>query len=146
LNFPGAAPPEDGVVLPPPVPPDGEPPEGEGAPPEGVVLGACGVTVPPLLPVPPLDGVPLPVPPLLLGTVVVGVVGTVSGIAGRVALPGVVSAGGAGMVSALSLLPPPQPATVRPSANRHMSRESGLIQALTSALRREGDDRSAGSR
>jgi hypothetical protein len=44
------------------------------------------------------------------------------------------------------LLPPPQPATVKPSTNRHMSRESGLILALTSALRREGDDRSVGSR
>jgi hypothetical protein len=72
--------------------------------------------------------VPLPVPPLL-GTVVVGVVGTVSGIAGSVELPGVVSGGGAGIVSALSLLePPPHPATAKPSTRRrHARRDDCLI-------------------
>ncbi len=108
------------------------------------MLGACGVTVP--LPVPPLDGVPL-LPLLSLGSVVVGVVEVVSGSAGRVLLPGVVSGGGGGMVSALSLDPPPQPATANPSTSTQMSRESGLIWAApVSALRQEGDDRSAGSR
>jgi hypothetical protein len=81
------------------------------------------------LPVPPDDGTPLPVPPLLLGSVEVGVVGTVSGIAGRVELPGVVSGGGGGIVSALSLLEPPQPATPKPSTRRtHASGDSRLMR------------------
>jgi hypothetical protein len=144
LNLPGAVPPEDGVVEPPPPPPDGVPPEGACVPPEGAVAGAWGVTVP--LPVPPLEGVPLDVPPLLLGTVSVGVVGTVSGMFGTDAFPGVVSGGGGGMVSALSLLPPPQPATAKPSTSAQIRRKSGLMGALVSALRREGGVRSAGSR
>jgi hypothetical protein len=101
LNFPGAVPPDEGVVVEPPPPLPPVPPEGAGAPPEGVVLCVCGVPVPlPLEGVPPLDGVPPATPPLD-GSVVVGVVGTVSGVAGAVSPPGTVSVGGGGSVWAL---------------------------------------------
>jgi hypothetical protein len=97
-------PPDEGVVLLPPLPPlPPVPPPLEGgcAPPEGVVLGVCGAGAGVTL-LPPLDGEPLLGTPPLLGVVVVGVVlGTVSGIAGAVSLPGTVSGGGGGTVSAL---------------------------------------------
>jgi hypothetical protein len=147
LNWPGAVPPDDGVVVlppPPPVPPPPVPPLGGCAPPEGVVLGAWGVAVP--LPVPPLEGVPPPARPVS-GVVVVGTVGVVaSGIEGAVSPPGTVRGGGAGVVSALSSLPPPHPATAKPNASRQISRERGLMGERASALLQEGAVRSAGSR
>jgi hypothetical protein len=109
------------------------------------VLGAWGVTVP-LPPVPPLEGVPPPARPVS-GVVVVGTVGVVaSGIEGAVSPPGTVKGGGAGVVSALWSLPPPQPATAKPSASTQISRETGLMGERASALLQEAAVRSAGSR